>query len=96
MVEEVAKHSVVHGYEIIECIYKRFYWCDNGCFFTYESSVPDETTDEKAEDLVAEKGRYDILHRTTCFKQLDNTQDLLFEQIFQVGFGEVHSKTLLE
>ena len=90
MINEVAKNSVVRRYNLTECVYKRFYWRDMDCFYTYESSVPDELREE---NLPEEKSRFDILHRTTCFQQLGSTStsDLLFEQVFQVGFGEVHS-----
>ena len=44
VIEEIAKNSVVSGYNLTKCVYKRLYWRDMGCFYTYESSVPDDST----------------------------------------------------
>ena len=53
--------SMIPGTSERECIIKRFFWTDNGRFYVYQSSVPDEIHPDE-EDGRDDATRFDMLH----------------------------------
>ena len=84
IIEEEAE-QVVSGYDERECIIKRFHWSEDGSYFVYQSSVPDEVHPDE-EDGRDDATRFDLVHHTMCFRRLKDNDDLLLEQIYQVNF----------
>ena len=86
--EEV--ETMVKGYSEREAIFKRFYWRDDGRFYVYQSSVPDEIHPDET-DGRDDATRFDLVHHTMCFRRIGSTNDLMLEQIYQVDFRDVNS-----
>ena len=84
---------MIYGYSERECIYKRFFWRENGQFYVYQSSVPDAIHPDE-EDCRDDATRYDISHMTQCFKSVG--QDLLVETVYQIDFRGIMSHARLE
>ena len=84
---------MVPGYDERECIIKRFFWIDNGRFYVYQSSVPDEIYPDE-EDGRDDAARFDLLHSTLCFRRI-GMNDLLIEQVYAVDFRTRQSNQLV-
>ena len=61
LILEQEAEKVVRGYEHRECIFKRVYWKEQGAFFVYQSSVPDEIHPDQV-DCRDDAYRYDLIH----------------------------------
>lgn len=93
VVIEQEADCMVSGYDQRECILKRFYWKENGRFYVYQSSVPDEIfpdADGHEEDAV----RFDFVHMTMCFSRVGD--NVILEKIYQVDFRRIHSPSVID
>ena len=68
IIEEEAE-NLVKGYDERECIYKRFFWREDGRFYVYQSSVPDEIHPDE-DDGRDDASRFDLVHQTICLRKV--------------------------
>ena len=69
VVIEEEYETLVKGYDERECIYKRFFWREEGRFYVYQSSVPDEIHPDE-EDGRDDASRFDLIHQTICLRKV--------------------------
>ena len=94
LILEEESEKVVRGYPQREVIYKRLHWQDEGSYFVYQSSVPDAIhpdVDFAEDDAI----RYDLIHQTTCFKQV-GASDILMDRVMQIDFRQAQSNAMIQ